>query len=107
MTLTNIETLKRLTISVTVLAKSYFSTDCIAEIIDESNKAKRRTLSQISETFTKLLKYREILSFVKDFYSHDRKSSDSNDFDLFFLKIQRKSLTKTTKRQKSRFRRKF
>ena len=35
---TNIETLKRLTMIVTVLAKSYFSTNDIAKIIDESNK---------------------------------------------------------------------
>ena len=54
---TNIETLKRLTIIVTVLTKSYLSTDDIAEIINESSKAKRRTLTQVSEIRTKLSKY--------------------------------------------------
>ena len=53
---TDIETLKRLTIIVTVLAKSYLSTDNIVEIIDELNKRKRRILTQISEIFTKLSK---------------------------------------------------
>ena len=53
---TNSETLRRLTIIVTVLAKSYFSTDDIAEFIDKSNKRKRRILTQVSEIFTKLSK---------------------------------------------------
>ena len=53
---TDIETLKRLTIIVTVLAKSYLSTDNIVEIIDELNKRKRRILTQISEIFAKLSK---------------------------------------------------
>ena len=55
---TNIETLKRLAIIITELTKSYFSTDEIAEIIDELNKRKRRNLSQINEILTKLFKYR-------------------------------------------------
>ena len=42
---TDIKTLRRLTIIVTVLTKSYFSTNDIAESIDESNKAKRRALN--------------------------------------------------------------
>ena len=81
---TDIETLKRLIIIVTVLAKLYLSTNDIAEIIDESNKAEQRTLSQISESFTKLFRYREILFFVKDFHSYDKKRSDNNDLDLLF-----------------------
>ena len=54
---TDIETLKRLTIIVTKLAKSYFSTNDIVEIIDELKKRKQRILTQISEIFTKLSKY--------------------------------------------------
>ena len=42
---TNIETLRRLTMIVTVLARSYFSTDNIAEVIDELNKRERRILT--------------------------------------------------------------
>ena len=84
---TDIETLKRLTIIVTVLAKSYFSTNDIAEIIDELNKAERRVLTQINKIFTKLSKHRKILFLVTDFYFHDKKDSDSNDFDLFFRKL--------------------
>ena len=53
---TDSETLRRLTMIVTVLTKSYFSTDDIAEFIDELNKRKRRILTQVSETFTKLSK---------------------------------------------------
>ena len=53
---TNSETLRRLTMIVTVLARSYFSTNDIVEFIDESNKRKRRTLTQVSEIFTKLSK---------------------------------------------------
>ena len=52
----NIETLKRLTMIVKVLARLYFSTKNIAEIIDELNKRKRRILTQVSEIFTKLSK---------------------------------------------------
>ena len=84
---TNIETLKWLTRIVTVLTKSYFSTNDIAEIIDELNKAKRRILTQVSETFTKLSKYRKVLFLKKDFHSHDRKDSESNYFDFFFRKF--------------------
>ena len=51
---TNSEVLRRLTMIVTVLARLYFSTDNIAEFIDESNKRERRILTQVSETFTKL-----------------------------------------------------
>ena len=82
---TNIETLKRLTMIVTVLAKLYFSTDDIAEIIDESDKRKRRILTQVSEIFTKLSK--RWLSFVRDFYFHDKENNDNNDLDLFFHKF--------------------
>ena len=53
---TDSETLRRLAMIVTVLIKSYFSTDDIAEFIDESEKRKRRTLTQVSEIFTKLSK---------------------------------------------------
>ena len=42
---TNSETLKRLTMIVTVLTRSYFSTNNIAEFIDELNKRKRRILT--------------------------------------------------------------
>ena len=80
----DIETLKRLTIIVTKLTKLYLSTNNIAEFINELNKAKRRILSQISETFTKLFKYREILFLVKNFHFHDKKNSDKIDFNLFF-----------------------
>ena len=83
---TNIETLKRLTIIVTVLTRSYLSTNNITEIIDESNKAERRALTQVSETYTKLTKYRKILSLVRNFHSHDRES-DSNDLDFLFQKF--------------------
>ena len=84
---TNIETLKRLTMIVTVLTKSYFSTNDIAEIIDELNKRKRRILTQVSEIFTKLSKRWKVLFLERDFHSHDRKNSDSNDsndFKFFF-----------------------
>ena len=53
---TDSETLKRLTMIVTVLARSYFSTNDIAEFIDELNKRKRRILTQINEIFAKLSK---------------------------------------------------
>ena len=53
---TDSETLKRLTMIVTVLTKSYLSTNDIAEFIDELNKRKRRILTQVSEIFTKLSK---------------------------------------------------
>ena len=42
---TDIKTLKRLAIIVTVITKSYLSTNDVVDIIDESNKAKRRILS--------------------------------------------------------------
>ena len=53
---TNSETLKRLKMIITVLTKSYFSTNDIAEFIDKSNKRKRGILTQISEILTKLSK---------------------------------------------------
>ena len=84
---TNIETLKQLAIIFTVLTRSYFSTDDIAEIIDELSKAERRILTQISETFTKLCKYRKVLSLVRDFHFHDRENSDSNDLDFLFRRL--------------------
>ena len=99
---TDIETLKRLTMIFTVLAKLYLSTDDIAKIIDELNKRKWRTLTQISEIFTKLSKRWEILFFVKDFYFHDRKNSDNNDFDLFFLKLN-ENLWKKRKESRTNF----
>ena len=53
--------------------------------------------------------FHEIVETLKNFHSHDRKDSDDNDFKflIFFLKSQTKSLTETTKKQKSRLRRKF
>ena len=84
---TDIETLKRLKMIVTVLIKSYFSTNDIAEFIDELNKRKRRILTQISEILTKLSKRWKVLFFERNFHSHDKKNSDSNDsndFDFFF-----------------------
>ena len=100
---TNSETLKRLTIIVTVLAKSYFSTNDIAEFIDELNKRKRRILTQISEIFTKLSKRWKILFFERNFHFYDRKNSDSNDkhdFNFFFTdstKISEKNERKAEK----------
>ena len=85
---TDIEALRRLAIIVTILTKLYFSTDDIAKIIDELNKAKRRILLQISETLTKLFKYREILFFMRDFHFYDRKNNDSNDLDFFFWRFK-------------------
>ena len=101
---TNIKTLKRWTMIVTILAKSYFSTNDIAEFIDELNKRKRRILTQISEIFTKLSKRWKILFFEKNFHSHDRKDSDSNDkndLDFFFHKFNEDFWKKRKKSKKN------
>ena len=104
---------------VTVLTKLYFSTDDIAEFIDELNKRKRRILKQVSEIFTKLSKRWEILFFERDFHFHDRKDSDSNDrknsdnhdrkdsdsndrndFDFFFHRLSEDFWEKRKKRKR-------
>ena len=100
---TDSETLKRLTMIVTVLTKSYFSTNDIAEFIDELNKRKRRILTQISEIFTKLSKRWKILFFERNFHFHDRKNSDSNDrndFDFFFHKFSESIWERRKKRRR-------
>ena len=99
---TNIETLKQLTMIVTILTKSYFSTNDIAEFIDELNKRKRRILTQISEIFTKLSKRWKVLFFEKDFHFYDKKdndSNDNNDLDFFFHKLN-ENLWKKRKKSK-------
>ena len=99
---TDIETLRRLTIIVTVLTKSYFSTDDIAEIIDELNKRKRRILTQVSEILTKLSKRWKILFFEKDFYFYDRENNDNNDLDFLFRRFN-ENLWKRRKKSRKKF----
>ena len=99
---TDIETLKRLTIIVTVLTRSYFSTNDIVEIIDELSKRKRRILTQVSEIFTKLSKCWKILFLVRDFHSHDRKNSDNNDLNFFFRRLN-ENFRKRRKKSRKNF----
>ena len=62
---TDSETLKRLAMIVTVLTRLYFSTNDIAEFIDELNKRERRILTQISEIFTKFVETLKSFIFWK------------------------------------------